>query len=178
MMSEVTSEKWTHVVGYKGLYEVSNRGRVRSLTRQITQVNGHVKTIKGAMLRLYEYGGYIAVFLWRNNKKSKRWVHDLVAHAFKGKRPAGAHICHRNGVSSCNHSGNLRYDTPKGNMADKRKHGTMPEGEKHPNAKLSTTTVMAIRGMSRGQVAKFARENGFDVGHCIRILRGEARANG
>ena len=34
-MANSTSEQWLPVVGYEGLYEVSDKGRVRSRTRGI-----------------------------------------------------------------------------------------------------------------------------------------------
>jgi DNA-binding NarL/FixJ family response regulator len=40
---------------------------------------------------------------------------------------------------------NLRYDTPSNNHQDKYRHGTMMQGEKHYNAKLTTDDVRQIR---------------------------------
>ena len=68
-------EEWKPVVGYEGLYEVSNLGRVKSLPR-----NGTIKTEK--ILRQYENGyGYLHVGL-RNNGLKTKLVHRLVADAF------------------------------------------------------------------------------------------------
>lgn len=40
---------------------------------------------------------------------------------------------------------NLRWDTPKNNHADKRKHGTALLGESHQNHKLTEDEVHTIR---------------------------------
>ena len=39
-------EEWRPVVGYEGLYEVSNTGRVRSVDRYVVDSLGHRKVYK------------------------------------------------------------------------------------------------------------------------------------
>lgn len=48
-----------------------------------------------------------------------RYVHHLVALAYKGPRPDGAHVCHGPGGSRDNRPANLRYDTPEANYAER-----------------------------------------------------------
>jgi hypothetical protein len=43
-------EQWVEIKGYRGLYEVSNFGNVRSKTRVVEMKNGCFKTVKGKML--------------------------------------------------------------------------------------------------------------------------------
>lgn len=38
-------EEWRDVIGYEGLYQVSNLGRVKSLDRYTTDKNGRVYTV-------------------------------------------------------------------------------------------------------------------------------------
>lgn len=49
-MDATPEEHWLPVVGYEGLYEVSNLGRVRSLDRMIPDRWGRSKPIKGKIL--------------------------------------------------------------------------------------------------------------------------------
>lgn len=63
------------VVGYEGLYEVSNLGRVKSLPR-----NGTIKTERYLIQKENGYG-YLQVGL-RNNGLKTKLVHRLVADAF------------------------------------------------------------------------------------------------
>lgn len=69
-------EIWKDVVGYEGLYQVSNLGRVKSLNYNRT---GKEKIMKCG----YDKDGYIRVLL-TNNKKERimKKVHRLVAQAF------------------------------------------------------------------------------------------------
>ena len=74
------NEIWKPVVGYEGLYEVSNMGRVKSLgnTRKCSRFKGIITILKQENARL----NYKRVQL-RKDGKSKHWgVHRLVAIAF------------------------------------------------------------------------------------------------
>jgi hypothetical protein len=44
-------EIWKDVIGYEGLYKVSNLGRVRSLNRNVTDKNGTSYTLIGTILK-------------------------------------------------------------------------------------------------------------------------------
>jgi DNA invertase Pin-like site-specific DNA recombinase len=67
--------------------------------------------------------------------------------------------CHGDGDPSNNAVGNLRWDTPKGNHADRIRHGTNCPGEANGSAKLSADQVTTIReraatGERHGEIAK------------------------
>lgn len=55
-----------------------------------------------------------------------------------------AHSCGK-GHLGCVNPKHLSWKTPSGNTLDKRKHGTMLQGEKHPNAKLTAEDVEVVR---------------------------------
>ena len=115
-------ERWLPVVGYEGLYEVSDQGRVRSLSRRV-----HNYTKAGRILKpgrkLNKNGRLVAlqVMLGRGNT---RRVHNLVLEAFVSVCPAGLEGCHNDGDPSHNILSNLRWDTHAANMADQVLHGT------------------------------------------------------
>lgn len=72
-------------------------------------------------------------------------VHRLILEAFKGPCPDGWQACHNNGIRDDNRIDNLRWDTQSGNFADKRRHGTHLQGERHPRARLTALQVEQIR---------------------------------
>jgi hypothetical protein len=111
-------ERWLPVVGYEGLYEVSDFGRVRSLPRPGTQRGGRILKLPP------NSGGYPVVSLSRANRHVTRPVHVLVAAAFLGPRPNGMQVCHNDGHRTNAVLANLRYDTPGGNSQDMIRHGT------------------------------------------------------
>ena len=118
-------EKWLPVRGFEGAYEVSNRGRVRSLTRQVLTSHGQVRTYKGRLKTpTLRNCGRLVVSLPVNNTARTHLVSVLVAEAFLGPRPENMLVCHNNGDPTDNRVENLRYDTYSENMHDKKKHGT------------------------------------------------------
>jgi hypothetical protein len=140
------TETWRPVVGYEGLYEVSDHGRVRSVDRTFVNKMGVTHHRKGKVLKLNTHRqGYRKAVLHRDNVPAHVLAHIIVAAAFLGPRPEGYCVCHNDGDPSNNHVGNLRYDTREGNMADKVKHGTHQRGERGGLAKLTWPIVREIR---------------------------------
>ena len=77
-------EIWKPVIGYEGLYEVSNLGRVRSVDRLVKYSNGQIHLHKGRILSpgLVHKLGYLQVALCNNGKIKHKMVYRLVAEAF------------------------------------------------------------------------------------------------
>jgi hypothetical protein len=154
-------ENWKPVVGYEGLYEVSDSGRLRN-TR-----TGHEKayTINRRENRPF-------VGLWRNNRIKIFKPHTLVMTAFVGSRPQGMECCHNDGNPWNNRLENLRWDTPRNNQLDRIKHGTSNRGERCAAAKLTEAQVLAIRADTRKQKA-IAAEYGVRDNTISRIKSGK-----
>lgn len=108
-----TEAQWVPVAGYEGVYEVSDTGLVRGLSR------GTLRTLKPR-----SSGPYPSVNLCRRGTKRSARIHNLVAHAFLGPRPAGLQVRHLDGNPLNNSVSNLAYGTASENALDKRRHGT------------------------------------------------------
>ena len=98
-------ETWRPVLGYEGIYEVSDFGDVRSLKFEKVKYMKKAKSSKG-----YEY-----LILWSKGKQKLYLVHRLVWEAFRGPIPDGYEIDHINTVRDDNRLANLRCVTPKEN---------------------------------------------------------------
>jgi hypothetical protein len=138
-------EIWKNICGYEGLYQVSNLGRVKSLSRHV-QSNGSTRLIREQILSNNSCcNGYPHITLvGKGNRKTTRISH-LVASTFIGPRPIGAQVCHNDGDRKNNTLTNLRYDTCSNNHADKHLHGTNQEGETNHNAKFRNLDILKIR---------------------------------
>lgn len=117
--SEEGDERWRPVLGYEGLYEVSDRGNVRSLTRRLS--NGRLWRGRPVALIRRAKSGHMFVNL--NMPRKFRAVHALVLEAFVGPRPAGMHGLHWNDVPNDNRLENLRWGTPSENKYDEVRNG-------------------------------------------------------
>ena len=75
-------EEWKDIKGYEGLYQVSNEGRVKSLSRTIIKSDKTINT-KEKILQASKVGkGYLQVCLSLDSKLKHYLVHRLVAEAF------------------------------------------------------------------------------------------------
>lgn len=78
----MSKEIWKEVLGYEGLYEVSNYGKVRSKNRYV-DCKKYKAFKKGVLLKpRKDKGGYLTVYLSRGNKHKQFFVHRLVAMSF------------------------------------------------------------------------------------------------
>ena len=116
-------EEWRPVVGYEGIYEVSDMGRVRSLPREVNRGRAGYITMPGRVLKPHVERYARLRLVSTDGRGSTRYVHRLVAEAFHGPCPGGMEVCHENGQHLDNRAENLRYDTRAGNQRDLVKHG-------------------------------------------------------
>lgn len=138
-------ELWNSVVGAEGFYEVSNVGRVRSITRMVLVGFGCKRLHVGRVLKQFARQGYLVVNLSVEGIKWSIETHRLVLEAFTGLPPMYHEACHGNGIRSDNRIENLRWDTRAANMRDMDAHGKRCKGEASPNAKLTEELVRMIR---------------------------------
>lgn len=118
------SEEWRPVVGWEGLYEVSDAGQVRSLPRRVRGGGGSHAIRGGRVLRQSsDDQGYRTVSL-SNSGTHTGHVHRLVLEAFAGPMPDGLEVRHLDGNPANNARTNLAYGTGAENWADRRRHGT------------------------------------------------------
>lgn len=132
------------VPGWGG-YFVSDDGHVFSHV-----VRGPGRRIDAACEReLHQVwrGGYLAVCMSGHGRQTTKSVHVLVALAFIGPRPVGAHVRHLDGDRMNNRLANLAYGSPRENEADKDRHGRTARGASHGAAKLTENQVAAIKSL-------------------------------
>lgn len=117
-------EEFRDIPNYEGLYQVSDLGRVKSLSRTVwIPSRSCYKTIKGRFLTKSDRGnGYLRVCLCLNGKEKTKHVHQLVAIAFLNHKPDGFNIVvdHIDGDKHNNHLSNLQLLTTRQNLSKGR----------------------------------------------------------
>jgi hypothetical protein len=181
--SDSVQEVWLPVVGWEGMYDVSDLGRVRSLDRDTKYrcFCGHGEIIrkkKGKVLSPVYNIGYPTVMLADGDRRERWLVHRLVCAAFHGPAPAGKdQAAHGDGDPSNPRANNLRWVDCRENMADKWRHGTMLNGDDCPWTKISDAEVQEIRRNPRVTNAEWAHRFGVEKNHISKIVVGSLRAN-
>lgn len=105
-------EEWRPVVGYEGLYEVSNTGRVRSVDRYVKTCYGSYRLHKGKVLSPgIRPDGYLVVSLQYRMFR----VHRIVAEAFLPNPDNLPQVNHKDEDKSNNRVDNLEWCTAKYN---------------------------------------------------------------
>ena len=103
------NEIWRDVVGYEGLYQVSNLGRVKSL-------NYHIYGKERILKPGNSSGGYFVVSLCKNSKRKPFYIHRLVATAFIPNPNNKPEVNNKDENKTNNRVDNLEWMTSKENI--------------------------------------------------------------
>ena len=116
-------EEFRDIPGYEGLYQVSNEGRVKSLSRVIMRSNGIKQTFKERIMKQNLVKGYSLISLCKEGKRKSFSVHKLVAIVFLGHTPYGHKevVDHINNISTDNRVENLQLITARQNTSKDKK---------------------------------------------------------
>lgn len=162
------SEEWRTISEYEGIYEVSSHGNIRSITREVTQVQCGVEVVrclKGRSMRKIDNGnGYLYVTLSRDNARKNHYIHRLVAEAFLPKTEGAPVINHKDYNKHNNKVTNLEWCSQLENIRHSAIHMHKPRkvcrstntGEKYISARKQRNGSVLFRvcirplGVDRG----------------------------
>ena len=104
------SEIWKPIEGFEGLYEISNKGRVKSLPKRSKHNYGGIRISKERILKGGATNGYIRVTLCKNERKKAFSISRLVAAHFLPVNDRGNIIRYKDGNSFNNSADNLEWE--------------------------------------------------------------------
>jgi hypothetical protein len=137
-------EQWKAVAEFKGMYEVSNLGRVRSLDHKVRSRWGCLRTVRGQVLNLQLYGRYLSVGLSKNSRLRYIRVHRLVATAFLENPENKPEVHHKKNPKTNNRVSNLEWLTKAEHDVVTMALSQHPKGSKNSCAKLTETQVIEM----------------------------------
>ena len=144
-------EEWRDIAEYKGIYQISSFGRVRSLDRQ-TAHRSYTAYKKGTLLKpCKDADGYRILRLCKKTAKMYK-VHRLVAFAFVlNPDPAlYKYINHKDNCPSNNRMENLEWCTLKQNAKhrdDQGRQGKHPSQRKILQCRLDGSAIRIWDGV-------------------------------
>lgn len=126
LIMENQQEIWKDVIGYEGIYKVSNFGKIKSLSRK--KQNRHFFiTTKEMLLSPCNRGGYLRVVLQKNLSKRFVSVHRVVAEAFIPNPYNKETVNHIDANKVNNSVENLEWATTLENVRHARSMGLFPK---------------------------------------------------
>lgn len=161
------AENWKDVVGYEGLYAVSDQGRVKSLERVVEHpINGE-RTLKERILKPGTVRGYLCVKLYVDGKQKNKRIARTVAEAFLSDWDETLTVDHVSEVKTDNRVENLRMLTRVDNVKAFRLN--------HPEHLAKTYNFIDPASELRViiNLRKFCRENSLNQGNMFQVHSGK-----
>lgn len=141
-------EVWRDVLGYEGYYQVSNLGRVKSLTRKEPSRGNSTRLRRGRFMKpKLTHDGYYEHALSKDKKRVFIRTHRLVLLTFEPIEDVKEfEVNHINGTKTDNLIDNLEWVTPKQNIHHSIEIGLQnPIGESNSNSKTTNEQVIQAR---------------------------------
>ena len=111
------------IKGFEGLYAINKEGYIKSLDRIVECKNGVLKPVSSKFISPADNGtGYLFVYLWKNNKSYRKYVHRLVAETFIPNPENLPEVNHKDNNKRNNSVGNLEWCSRITNEQYKEKH--------------------------------------------------------
>lgn len=159
---------WKDIVGYEGLYEVSNTGVVRTHANKTTYTARHgIRRWKQKELKEKNPSGRdVRVSLWKEGKSKDYLVHRLVALAFLEKPEGKDCVNHIDGNPKNNNVSNLEWCDHKENNNHAFDTGLISTGRKVILVHKETHEPIYFRSLSKASLYL-----GFKDTHLARVLQ-------
>lgn len=169
-------EIWKDIKGYEGLYQVSNLGRVKSLSKRLHFINHNTgkscyRITKEFFISIGKCRGYNSVHLHKDNVSKTRRLCRLVAEAFIPNPENKPCVNHIDGIKSNDNVNNLEWVTYSENMEHAIKtglHKVKRGSDRHNSKKVKCD----LTGIVFDTIKDAARYKGIDESTLSRSIRG------
>ena len=180
-MNDNKNEIWKDVKGFSGFYQVNNKGKVKSVERDVIGKNNSIRHLPEKIISDTDNGkGYRVVTLYNGTgKRTFKKVHQLVAEAFIPNPNNLPEVNHIDGDKTNNCLENLEWCTTKENCEHRQRTGL----GNTKNANEARKIKIRQYDINTGETIKIyncaadaAKELGTKNDAISRVVRGERKS--
>lgn len=164
-------EVWKDIEGFEESYQISNKGRVKSLGRKvISGINySNVKYTQDVIMsENIINSGYATISLYLNGKENRFLIHRLVLQTFKPNDNDKLVVNHIDRNKLNNDLDNLEWLTQSENIRHLGANKTMGLSKRKPIRKYDSNDVF----IKEYEYLNSVIDDGFDPTNCSRAARG------
>lgn len=168
-------EIWKDIKGWEGLYQISNMGRIKSLSRYryCGKLNSKPQLMDMKIMKPSIRGGYEIVSISREGKVESFSVHRLVGKHFIPNPNNYPEINHKDEVKTNNNVNNLEWCTKAYNM----KYGTLGERISKSLSKIVHQYDLDNNLVNIWSSTREVNEHGFHHSNVASCCRGERKTH-
>jgi NUMOD4 motif/HNH endonuclease len=170
-------KEWKDVVGYEGVYMVSNTGEVKSLKR----LDSLGRVVSEKILKQRKHtGGYMIVNLSSPTGAKTHYIHRIVAESFIDNKDGLPHVNHKDGNKENNSLSNLEWSTVQENIIHAFKNGLNKSpkamlgkfGKEHNRSKSVLQYLNGNKIAEYGSISEASRNTGVAIASISRCCLG------
>jgi tRNA nucleotidyltransferase/poly(A) polymerase len=170
-------EIWKDIENFEGLYQVSNLGNIKSLSREVPNGKSTMFTKQKVLSPRNHSAGYYQICLCNNGENSYKYIHRLVAKAFIPNPENKPTVNHKDGNKKNNYVGNLEWATYPENKIHAFETGiSIPtHGQQVWNSILKESDISTIKDLNKDgyNQREIADKYGVNKSVISRILSGD-----
>lgn len=114
-ISNIEGEYWMDIKEYEGVYQVSNFGRIKALSRSYFNRGVKMNRKEKILKQTIDKDGYCKVGLYKLGLLKTHFVHRLLLISHDGGNLKKPQVNHKNGLKHCNLLSNLEWNTSSEN---------------------------------------------------------------
>jgi len=179
-------EQWKDILGYQKLYQISNKGRVKSLNRKVLTKGRRFREVKQKILTSGKNKyGYVQISLSKKGIRKCFRIHRIVAKHFCENYSEQLQVNHLDGNKLNNEYSNLECCTASENMLHAYATGLIipPRNRLGFSGKLHKDSMAVLQLTLDGKLIKkfdsigLTKVDGFTPTHVHKCCRGKLKTH-